>query len=134
MFLFLPIGITLEMKVNEEGQKRSIENRIEAPTPHPGAPGPVEVVVEHETRHGEAEQELHDLAIGDDPLPPGSDPQRAEEVVPVHEHVHGGVGHERHGEERLGGLEPEVAHEEHGGVVVHVEESEAREGAREYDE
>lgn len=37
----------------------------------------------------------------------------------------GGVGEEGDGEEGLGGLEPEVGHENDGGVVVNMEEGEA---------
>lgn len=122
------------MKINKEGQERGIKNRIEAPAPNPGASGSGEVVVEHETRNCEAEDELDDLAVGDGALPGGADAEGAEEVVTVHDDVDGGIGEERDGEEGLGGLEPEVAHEEDGGVVVDVEEGEASEGAGEDDE
>lgn len=37
----------------------------------------------------------------------------------------GGVGEEGDGEEGLGGLKPEVGHQDHRGVVVDVEEGEA---------
>lgn len=95
-------GITVEMKIKKKSEKRGIEECIEAPTVYPGASSRMrrrKVVVEHQNRHREAKQELHNLAIRHDALPPRSDPERAEEVVAVHDHVHGGVGHERHGEE-----------------------------------
>lgn len=46
----------------------------------------------------------------------------------------GGVGYDDGREERLRGVEPEVAHEQHHGVVVDVEEGEAVEGAADDDE
>lgn len=48
--------------------------------------------------------------------------------------MHGGVGEEDGGEEGLGGLEPDVAHDDDGGVVVDVEEGEALDGFAEDDE
>lgn len=122
------------MKINKKRQKRSVENGIEAPTPNSGATRPVKMQVQHPTRNRKAEHELHDLAVRDDPLPPGSDPDSAQEVVGVHDHVHRGVGHERHREQRLSRAEPEVAHDNDRGVVVHVEEREPSDGAAEDDE
>lgn len=94
------------MKVNEKSQKWGVEDGIEAPSPYSGAPGPGEMQVEHPTRQRKAEQELDYLAVRDRPLPLGSDPNRAQEVVAVHEHVHGSIGHERHREQGLGSVEP----------------------------
>lgn len=120
--LLLPPSIILSMKINEKPQKRSIENRIEAPPPDPGAPQSRKMVVQHQTRHRKTEHELHNLTVRHRPLPPRPPPQRAQQVVGVHQRVHGGVGNERHGEQRLRGGQPEVAHDHHRRVVVHVEE------------
>ncbi|KAF7803644.1 hypothetical protein G2W53_042755 [Senna tora] len=119
MFIFqsslrlLPIGIAFHVEINEKSQKRSVKNGVEAPTPYSGASGPgsPKVVIQHHTRHRKAEHELHNLAVRNRPLPPGSDPHRAEEIVPPHE-----------------------AHDEDGCVVVHVEEREASDGVGEDDE
>lgn len=121
--------ITVEMKMKKEGEKRGVEESIEAPSGDTGATGSGEVVVEHESGNGEAEEELENLAVGDGALPGGRDPEGAEEVVGVHDDVDGGVGEEGDGEEGLGAVEPEVAHKGNGGVVVHVEEGEPFHGA-----
>ena len=71
-----------------------------------------------------AEDELRNLAISDHLLPSGSNAEAAEEVVGVHKNVDGGIGDEGEGEEGLGGVEPEVGHDDDDGVVVHVEEGE----------
>lgn len=42
-----PVSITLEMKIKKKGQKRGVEEGIEAPAPNSGASGGGEVVVEH---------------------------------------------------------------------------------------
>lgn len=122
------------MKVNEKSQKRGIEDRIEAPAPYPGATRPGEMQVQHTTRHREAEQKLHDLAVRHHPLPLGSDPNRTQEIVSVHEHVNRRVGHERHREQGLARAQPQVAHDQHGRVVVHVEEGQPLDGATQDDE
>ena len=72
-----------------------------------------------------AEDELRNLAISDHLLPSGSNAEAAEEVVGVHKNVDGGIGDEGEGEEGLGGVEPEVGHDDNEGVVVHMEEGEA---------
>jgi len=120
----LPLSITLEMKINKKSQKRGVEEGIEGPAPNSGA-ARGEVVVEHKGRNSEAEEELENLAVGDGALPGGAEGEGGEEVVGVHDDVDGGVGEEGDGEEGLGGLKPEVGHEEDGGVVINVEEGEA---------
>jgi len=119
------VSVTLEVKINKKGEKRGVEERIEAPAPNSGAARGGEVEAEHEGRNREAEEELENLAVGDGALPGGAEGEGGEEVVGVHDDVDGGVGEEGDGEEGLGGLKPEVGHEEDGGVVVHVEEGEA---------
>ena len=79
-----PPSVILGMKINEEGQKRSVENGIEAPTPDPGAPESGEMVIQHPNRHQKAKHELHNLTVGHPSLPPRPDPQCAQEVVGVH--------------------------------------------------
>lgn len=122
------------MKINKKCQERGVENRIEAPTPYPAATRPSKMQVQHPARNRKAEHELHDLAVRDGPLPLGSDPHRAEEVVSVHDHVHRRVGHERHREQRLSRTEPQITHDNNRGVVVHVEEGEPSDGTAEDDE
>ena len=48
--------------------------------------------------------------------------------------MHGGVGKKYRREQRLRGLQPDVAHDHHVGVVVHVEEREPLDGVAEDDE
>ncbi|XLR46641.1 hypothetical protein S83_031301 [Arachis hypogaea] len=48
--------------------------------------------------------------------------------------MHGGVGKEHRREECLRGLQPYVAHDDHVGVVVHVEKREPLDGVAEDDE
>lgn len=48
--------------------------------------------------------------------------------------MHRGVGHERDGEQGLGGVQPNVAHDQDCGVVVDVEEGEPLEGVTENDQ
>lgn len=64
-----PISVTLEMKIEKEGQKRGIEDSIEAPSPNPGASRSIEVIVKHETGNCEAKHELNNLEIGDGAFP-----------------------------------------------------------------
>lgn len=122
------------MEIKKESEKREIKNSIEAPTVEAGASRSEEMVIEHEERDSKAEQELQDLAIGDEAFPGRSNTDGGEEVVRVHDDVDGGVGEEGDREERLGSMKPEEGHEEDGGVVVEVEEREAAEGTREKDE
>lgn len=103
IFLLL-LPITLAMKVKKQVQKRGIENSVEAPTPNPGAPGSVKMQIQHPTRNRKTEHELHDLAVRHHPFPLGSDPNRTQQIVPVHQHVHRRIGHERHRKQRLRSL------------------------------
>lgn len=87
------------------------------------------MLVQHPTGSHKTEHKLQDLAVSDEPLPRGANPNGAQKVVAIHDHVHGGVGHERHREQGLGSVEPEIGHDGDGGVVVHVEEGEPSKGA-----
>lgn len=123
------------MEVHEQKQKRNIEEDIEPPSTDPTATRlPVKMIDEHPNQADEAGHELKYLKLGDSPLPLGPGSERGEQVVSVHDHVDGGVGGDDGREERLGGVQPEVAHDQNHGVVVHMEESEAVEGATDDDE
>lgn len=52
----------------------------------------IEMVPKEHGGRQEAEDELSNLAIGDRPLPSGSNTNAAEEVVGVHEGVNRGIG------------------------------------------
>lgn len=133
-FVFLLPGIALDMEINKQGQQGGVEDGVEAPAPDTRASRSGEVVAEHQAGDEEAEHELHDLTVGHRLLPPRPQPDAAQEVVAVHQDVDGGVGDEGDREERLRGLEPDVAHDEDRRVVVHVEEREPLEWAGEDDE
>lgn len=64
------------------------------------------------------------MDVGDEPLPGRADVEAAQQVVRVHDDVHTGVGEQRDDLQGLRVLEPEEAHEHHGGVVEDVEEGE----------
>lgn len=83
---------------------------------------------EENHRRREAKDELCNLAISDHPLPSGSHPKAAEEVVGVHESVNRRIGDECDGQEGLRRVQPEVGHGDDNCVVVHVEEGEALPG------
>lgn len=112
------------MEVEEEREQRRVEDGVERPPGHPLAPAGGEVLPQHHRRRREAEEELRDLQLRDGALPPRRPPEAeaAAEVVAVHGDVHGGVGGERDGHQRLPRGEPEVAHGDDGGVVVDVEQ------------
>eukprot|EP00245_Coleochaete_scutata_P016206 TRINITY_DN7478_c0_g1_i1.p2 TRINITY_DN7478_c0_g1~~TRINITY_DN7478_c0_g1_i1.p2 ORF type:complete len:249 (-),score=30.60 TRINITY_DN7478_c0_g1_i1:65-715(-) len=73
-------------------------------------------------RDREAEQELDDLAVCHKLAPGRWRTDRVHEVVPVHDDVDARVRQQRDRLQRLGIAKPEVAHEDHGRVVEHVEE------------
>ncbi|KZV27251.1 hypothetical protein F511_04704 [Dorcoceras hygrometricum] len=112
------------MKIKKKCKKGSIEDCIEAPSTDPLTTRPSEMVVQHQTRDQEAENELENLTIGHQSLPRRPDAHRTQQIIPVHQHVDRSVGHQRYREQRLRGREPQVAHHHHHRVVVHVEEGE----------
>lgn len=65
------------MEVNEQAQKRGIENDIEAPSPNPGTARSGEVEVQHKPQNDEAGVKLQDLALRKGLLPLGTHPQCA---------------------------------------------------------
>ncbi|KAG0548008.1 hypothetical protein BDA96_01G129800 [Sorghum bicolor] len=118
------------VEVEEEREQRRVEDGVEHPAGHPLAAAGGEVEPQHHHGGGEAEEELHDLQLGDGALPAvgPAQPHAAGEVVGVHDDVHAGVGDERDGHQGLARGEPEVAHGDDDGVVVDVEQRERAAG------
>jgi len=63
------------------------------------------------------ENKLHNLGVGDEPLPVGASPDGTQEVVEVHEHMYERVSEQRNLLQRLLVCQPEVGHGQHRGVV-----------------
>lgn len=129
-------AVVLSMKVREQSEERRVEGDVEAPAPHARAARSLmgDVKIEHERQHDEAELKLRDLALGDHPLPARAHPEGARQVVSVHQHMHRRVRDQNEWEQRLRGVQPQIAHDHHGGVVVHVKEGETLDGAAEDDQ
>ncbi|CAN6455119.1 unnamed protein product [Victoria cruziana] len=117
-------AVVLGMKVEEEDQQRGIEDGIEAPSLHTAAAPSTarKVLPKEDGGHGDAEEELEDLEVGDHPLPLGGAADAAGEVVSVHKGVDGSIGDESDDQEGLNVLQPQVAHHHHDRVVVDVQE------------
>ncbi|KAL8151726.1 hypothetical protein V2J09_021534 [Rumex salicifolius] len=115
-------------------QKRDVEDGVEAPAVKARASAAGEVQVQHSDGDQNAEHKLSDLKVGDGALPRRPRPGRARQVVSVHHGVDSGVRHQRHREQRLGRLEPQIAHHHDSRVVVHVEERQPSDAAADYDQ
>lgn len=72
------------MEIDEKSQKGGVENGIETPTQESGATRPGKMVIQHHTGDHEAEDELYNLTVGDQNLPPWTPPECAQQVVCVH--------------------------------------------------
>lgn len=111
------------MEIEEKEQQSNVEESIEEPSIHAGTSVTLEMQPESCHRGDEAEDELHNLEIGDYFLPGRRTVDAAEKVVSVHDHMHRGVGEKSDDLKRLRELEPEVAHEDDRGVMKHMEKS-----------
>jgi hypothetical protein len=116
-------SVLFAAEIEEKEQQSNVEGSIEEPSIHPGTSVTLEMQPQSSHRGDEAEDELHNLEIGDQFLPERRTVDAAEKVVSVHDHMDRGVGEKSDDLKRLHELEPEVAHDDDRGVMKHMEKS-----------